>query len=112
MTKGVRRVTFTNADVMQEFHISPESIYELDYSHRGSAGNDGEKFLGLAFVILWPNTCNSRFICNSLRDHLQFDFNMIPYTLSCKDLYYTLFSCQIYTLRRPVMGEVLSTRIW
>ena len=70
MTEGVKRVTLTNVDVMQEVHISPESIYELDYSHRGSGGNETEKLLGLAFVILWPDTCDSRFICNSLRDHL------------------------------------------
>ena len=74
MTEGVRRVTLTSVDDMQAFHISPESIYELQYSHRGkSEGNESEEFLGLVFVILWPDTCDSRFICNSLRDQLQFD---------------------------------------
>ena len=68
MTEGVRRVTLSSVDPMQAFHISPESIYELEYSHRGSSGgNDSKAFLGLAFDILWPDTCDSRFICNSLR---------------------------------------------
>ena len=67
MTEGLRRVTLTSVEAMQAFHISPESIYELEYSHRGSDGNGSEKFLGLAFVILWPDICDSRFICNSLR---------------------------------------------
>ena len=82
MSEGVRKVEFADVDVMREYHVSPESIYELQYSHRATEDGGGEKFLGLAFVVLWPDTCNSRLICNSLRDYPQLHLSSPSHLLS------------------------------